>query len=109
MLDEASEESKVALAKFQAENLRDVSGFNDCALCDKQFDAVKNGDYSFAGVCVGDKMYDSAMVCFSCMEAMAAVMSEETRRTWDRFREENFPGIPSDFEPFPNQGAPIVF
>ena len=36
MLDEASEESKVALAKFQAENLRDVSGFNDCALCDKQ-------------------------------------------------------------------------
>ncbi len=28
MLDEASEESKIALAKFHAENLRDVSGFN---------------------------------------------------------------------------------
>lgn len=109
MLDEASEESKIALSKFQAENLRDVSGFDECALCEKTFDAVKDGDYSFAGVCVGDKMVDSAMVCFGCMEMMAEVMSEETRRTWDRFREENFPGIPSDFEPFPNQGAPIVF
>lgn len=109
MLDEASEESKIALSKFQAENIRDVSGFDECALCDKTFDAVKGGDYSFAGVCVGDKMFDSAMICFGCMEMMAEVMSEETRRTWDRFREENFPGIPSDFEPFPNQGAPIVF
>jgi len=109
MLDEASEESKISLAKFHAENLRDVSGFNDCALCNKKFDAVKDGDYSFTGVCIDDKMYDSAMVCFSCMEAMAEVMSEETRRTWDRFREENFPGVPSDFEPFPNQSASIVF
>jgi hypothetical protein len=109
MLDEASEESKVALAKFQAENLREVSGLNECALCEKKFDTVKGGDYSFAGVCQGDRMIDSAMVCFDCMEAMANVMSEETKRTWDKFREENFPGVPSDFEPFPNQGAPIVF
>jgi hypothetical protein len=109
MLDEASEESKVALAKFHSENLREVSGFNECALCDKKFDSVKDGDYSFAGVCQGDRMLDSAMVCFDCMEAMANIMSEETRRTWDKFREENFPGVPSDFEPFPSQGAPIVF
>ena len=47
------------------------------------------------------------MICFDCQEAMSEIMSEETRRTWDRFREENFPGIPSDFEPFPSRPAPV--
>lgn len=109
MLDEASEESKRRLAEFQAERYREVSGFNDCALCEKIFDDVKDGEYGLVGVCHGDSMVDSAMICFGCMEAMSEIMSEETRRTWDRFREENFPGVPSDFEPFPARPAPIAF
>jgi hypothetical protein len=42
------------------------------------------------------------------MEDMAAIMSEETRKTWDKFREENFPGVPADFEPMPTQPAPMT-
>ncbi|MEM9018158.1 MAG: hypothetical protein AAGC68_14175 [Verrucomicrobiota bacterium] len=109
MLDEASEESKEALARFQAEHYRDVSGFNDCALCDHRLEDVKDGEYGLVGVCQGDSMIDSAMICLGCMEAMSEIMSEETRRTWDRFREENFPGVPADFEPFPSRPAPIAF
>ncbi|MDF1860861.1 MAG: hypothetical protein P1U87_11655 [Verrucomicrobiales bacterium] len=108
MLDEASEESKQRLAEFQNERYRDVSGFNDCALCDKQFDEVKDEEYGLVGVCHGDDMVDSAMICFGCMEDMSEIMSEETRRTWDKFREENFPGVPSDFEPFPSRPAPVT-
>ena len=35
------------------------------------------------------------------MEEMNALVSEKTRRGWDRFVEENFPGVPADFEPMP--------
>lgn len=107
MLDEASEESKQRLAEFQNERYRDVSGFNDCALCEKQMDEVKDEEYGLVGVCHGDEMVDSAMICFGCMEDMSEIMSEETRRTWDKFREENFPGVPSYFEPFPSRPAPV--
>tara|TARA_R110000850_G_scaffold85842_5_gene185123 strand:+ start:2816 stop:3355 length:540 start_codon:yes stop_codon:yes gene_type:complete len=106
MLDEASDESKQSLAEFQAKHYRDVSGFNDCTLCEATFDDVKEGEYGLVGACKGDQMVDSAMICFNCMEAMSNIMSEETRRTWDRFREENFPGVPADFEPFPSRPIP---
>lgn len=109
MLDEASEESKRRLAEFQEERFRDVSGFDECALCDKRMNDIKDEDYGLVGVCLDNKMVDSAMICFECMEAMAEVMSEETRRTWDRFREENFPGVPSDFEPLPTRPSPMPF
>ncbi|MAS92497.1 MAG: hypothetical protein CMO55_04805 [Verrucomicrobiales bacterium] len=107
MLDEASEESKQRLAEFHEERYRDVSGFEECALCDRTRDQVRGEEFSLAGVCQGDRMHDSALVCIDCMEAMAETMSEETRRTWDKFREENFPGVPSDFEPFPSNPAPL--
>lgn len=108
MLDEASDESKQRLAEFQEEHYRDVTGFEECALCEQTRDGVRNEEFGLVGVCQGDDMVDSAMICIDCMEAMAEIMSEETRRTWDKFREENFPGVPSDFEPFPPRPTPAV-
>jgi len=106
MLDEASEESKRRLAEFQNENYREISGFDECALCPRSLDQVLDDEYSLVGICHGHDMVDSAAICFDCMERMAEIMSEETRRTWDRFRDENFPGVPSDFEPFPTRPEP---
>jgi len=103
MLEEASEESKASLAKFHEERQRDVSGFDDCAFCEKTRSDARDEEFGIAGVCQSDRLVDSAMVCIDCMEAMHAVLSEETTRTWRRFREENFPGVPSDFEPFPGE------
>jgi len=108
MMDEASEESKRRLAEFQAEHYREVSGFDECALCEKSWGQAHEGEYGLVGVCEGDDMLDSALICHDCMEAMSEIMSEETRRTWDRFRDENFPGVPSDFEPFPARPAPSM-
>ena len=103
MLEESSEESKRNLAKFHEDHHRDVSGFDDCAFCEKTRSEARGEEFGIAGVCQGDRMLDSAMICIDCMEAMHAVLSNETTESWRRFREENFPGIPGDFEPFPGE------
>jgi hypothetical protein len=109
MLDEASEESKQRMAEFQAEHHREgVSGFEECALCPRTRSEARNEEFGIVGVCHHDAMVDSAMICIDCMEAMNGVLSEETRRTWDRFREENFLGVPTDFEPYPARPLPKV-
>ena len=98
MLEESSEESK-----RNEDHHRDVSGFDDCAFCEKTRSEARGEEFGIAGVCQGDRMLDSAMICIDCMEAMHAVLSKETTESWRRFREENFPGIPGDFEPFPGE------
>lgn len=103
MLEESSEESKRNLARFQAERLREVSGFDDCAFCERSRAEARNAEFGLAGICCGDRLLEGAMVCIDCIEAMHEVLSEETTRLWDRFREENFPGVPADFEPFPGE------
>ena len=106
MMDESSEDSKEALFKFQNERFRDVSGFDDCNLCDRTRAEARGDEYGLVGICQGDDMLDSGMVCIECMEEMAELVSEETRKGWDRFREENFPGVPADFAPSPGP-APV--
>lgn len=103
MLEESSEESKQNLAKFHQERQRDVSGFGECSFCERTRAEARNEEFGIAGVCQGDRLLDSAMICVDCMEDMHAVLSEETKEVWRRFREENFPGVPADFEPFPGE------
>lgn len=104
MLEESSEESKRNLARFQEERLREPgSGFAECAFCEKTQAEARGGEFGLAGVCRGDRLLDSAMICIDCIEDMHEVLSEETRDVWRRFRDENFPGIPADFEPFPGE------
>ncbi|NNE92298.1 MAG: hypothetical protein HKN23_11675 [Verrucomicrobiales bacterium] len=104
MMDETSEESKKRLNKFQAERFRNVSGFNDCNLCERTRDQARGDEYSLVGICQANDMLDSGMICIECMEEMAELVSEETRRNWDKFKEENFPGVPADFAPSPVPG-----
>jgi hypothetical protein len=103
MLEESSEESKANLARFHEERLREVSGFEDCAFCEKTRAEARDEEFGLAGMCHGGRLLESAMVCADCMEDMHAVLSEETKDVWRRFREENFPGVPADFEPFPGE------
>lgn len=109
MMNEASEESKRVLHEFQEEHFRNVSGFEECALCEKTRDTARGEEFGLTGICQGDDMIDSAMICIECMEAMSEIISEETRGNWNRFREENFPGVPGDFEPMPEKPTPMVF
>lgn len=103
MLEESSEESRRNLAKFHEARQRDVSGFDECAFCERTRAAARDEEFGIAGVCQGDLLLDSAMICVDCIEEMHDVLSEETKEVWRRFREENFPGVPADFEPFPGE------
>ena len=108
MMDEASEKSKEALAKFHNDRFRDVSGFHECSLCERTRDQVTGDEYGLVGLCQGHDMIDSAMICIDCMNEMAEIISDETREKWDRFKDENFPGIPADFEPMPSRPTPVM-
>lgn len=109
MLDEASEESKQRLMEFQTSRFRHVSGLDECALCDHQRETMQVKEYGLVGICIGEGLAESNLICGDCMEAMSACISEQTRRSWDRFVEENFPGVPADFEPVPSIGpVPVM-
>jgi hypothetical protein len=104
MLEESSEESKRNLARFQEERLREVaSGFEQCSFCERTRAEARGDEFGLAGVCRGDRLLDSAMICIDCIEDMHAELSEETKDVWRRFRDENFPGVPADLEPFPGE------
>ena len=104
MMEESSEESKQRLAKFQEERFRNVTGFDECNLCPRTRGETRGDEYGLMGICQGTEMLDSGMICVDCMEEMAELVSDETRRGWDKFKEENFPGIPADFAPGPVPG-----
>lgn len=96
MFEESSEESKKAIARFHEENASGSHGFAQCAYCEAAFESLGQEDYSLIGICVGQDLHDSALICHGCSERISGILSEETRRTWDRFRGENFPGPPPE-------------
>lgn len=107
MMNEASEESRRVLDEYHRKHFRNVSGFDECALCEKTRESARGEEFGLSGICQGGDMLDSAMICIDCMETMAEIISDETRGKWNRFREENFPGVPGDFEPMPNKPTPM--
>ena len=53
MMNEASEESKRVLHEFQEEHFRNVSGFEECALCEKTRDTARGEEFGLTGICQG--------------------------------------------------------
>ena len=109
MAEESSAESRDALFDFQFSRLRDVKGYHECAYCDRPEAPTTEGnpqEYGLAAICMGEQMAEVNRICSLCMDEMGELVSEETRSGWDRFVEENFPGVPVDFEPFPHRDAP---
>jgi len=107
MLAEASEHSRRVLNEFQQKRFRFISGFNECVFCEKTQETARDSEFSLTGICHVKDMVDSAMVCVDCMEEMSEIISDETRGKWNRFREENFPGVPGDFQPMPERPVPV--
>ncbi len=107
MMEESSEESQQRLMEFQNERMREeVSGTQECALCDHTRQTLDPPEFALVAGCVGTGLLDSHLVCIHCMEEMSSLVSEKTRNQWNRFVEENFPGVPTDFIPIPGEGKP---
>ena len=108
MMEESSEESRQRLYDYQMSRLREVSGFDECALCDRENESSQPLEYGLVGICLGEAIVEANKICGLCMEEMSELVSKKTRESWDRFVEENFPGVPADFEPFPIRNAPTL-
>lgn len=112
MMEESSEESRERLMQFQMERMReDVEGLQDCALCENTRSSLEKPEFALVAGCQGMGVIESHMICIHCMEDMSALVSKKTRDSWNRFVEENFPGVPADFVPAPSDGtpAPVLF
>ncbi len=107
MMEESSEESQKRLMDFQNERMREeITGLDQCVLCERTRESLFPPEFALVAGCVGNGLLDSHLICIHCMEDMSALVSEKTRSGWNRFVEENFPGIPSDFLPTPSEGTP---
>jgi hypothetical protein len=49
------------------------------------------------------------LVCHNCSAALESGLSKQTRDSWQRFVEENFPGPPGHGEPVPHARIPAIF
>lgn len=106
LMQESSEESIRRLSAFQTENLRPgVQGTSECGLCPTPRSALKNREFALVAICLGPRLMESHLVCQDCMDRMSDLISEQTRDEWNRFVDENFPGVPADFVPAPS-GSP---
>jgi len=107
MMEESSEESIQRLADFQNERIRpDVEGTYECALCESNRDTMRRQEFALVAACQALNLLESHLICIDCMEEMSSLVSEKTRNEWNRFVEENFPGVPADFMPTPTEGTP---
>lgn len=109
MMRESSEESRRQLNEFHQQRARAVQGTHDCVLCERTRDELEPQEFALVAGCVGPGLLESHLVCSHCMEEMSDLVSEETRNQWNRFVEENFPGVPADFMPVPADGSPSPF
>ena len=105
-MEESSEETQKRLYEFQITRMRKTSGFDECELCDRPEEAAQREEYGLVGICLGEQIVEANKICGLCMEEMNELVSTKTRESWDRFVDENFPGVPADFEAFPVSNAP---
>ncbi|MEM8952560.1 MAG: hypothetical protein AAGD22_00270 [Verrucomicrobiota bacterium] len=107
--EESSDKTKVALYQYQRERLRhDVISGEQCALCGQPKNEIENAEYALVGACHGENLLDINLVCGACIEEMNQLVSKQTRDVWDRFVQDNFPGVPADFEPVPSDSTPFL-
>lgn len=97
MMEEFSQESKKRLAQYQSENVDLHRGLYHCSVCgtDRLTDAGAD-DYVITGLCEGTSLRHSIMVCGKCGDSIQELISVQTRDTWRRFVDENFPGPPGE-------------
>lgn len=98
MMTEFSQESKKRLADYQHEHAHLDRGLHQCSICGSLRDDSGMEDFVITGTCTGGMMRHGLMVCGKCGDGFQELISVQTRDTWRRFVDENFPGPPSEGE-----------
>jgi len=102
MMEEFSSESKQRLSHFQEEAVHMDHGLTHCAVCGAGRYEVKMKEFVITGLCEGSSLHHGLLMCGECGDAVQELISTQTRDTWHRFVDDNFPGPPpSDALPVP--------
>lgn len=102
LMQESSTESIQRLTRFQNENVRpEAEEMVECALCETGRADAEQGEFALVAACQGTGLLQGHLICQRCMEQMSDLVSEKTRNEWNRFVDDNFPGVPADFVPAP--------
>ena len=99
LLQEYSKESLKAIEKYFLENLKPDAKNDECRLCKKEKKSLY--EYSIMSLNQGKEMCYYFLICSTCLEGVANVLSEKTKKAISDFTEAKFPGIPADFSPLP--------
>ncbi|MCB1227425.1 MAG: hypothetical protein KDK99_16525 [Verrucomicrobiales bacterium] len=104
LMAEFSEESKRRLATHQEEHLTMDRGLSHCAGCGAKRDDSGLKEFVVSGMCEGDALLHSLLLCGDCGDGVQQQLSKATRDTWRRFVNDNFPGPPpADALPIPDE------
>ncbi|MEZ5305131.1 MAG: hypothetical protein R3F11_31485 [Verrucomicrobiales bacterium] len=101
MAGEFSEESKQRLTEFQEKHIDFERPMSECAVCAADRDSFDSPEFTLIAACECGHMHAGFMVCAKCVEQMQELISKQTRGVFDKFVEENFPGVPADTIPLP--------
>ena len=106
MMEEFSDESRRNMEEFQSRHMNPDLGMDCCAICQTERHALGREEFALAGACEGTDLLHAIMICGACSEKMQGLVSKHTKGVWDKFVEDNFPGVPADALPQPG-GVPM--
>jgi hypothetical protein len=92
---EFSGESRQRLAEFHVQRVSLNLGRWRCAVCGNGRGEEGEEEFSITGACEGRRLIHDLMACGACRREMQALLSPETRKVWERFVDENLPGLPA--------------
>ncbi|HEX2750506.1 MAG TPA: hypothetical protein VHM91_21045 [Verrucomicrobiales bacterium] len=91
-----SRESRERLAEFHRQRVSLNLGRWRCAVCGNSRGEEGEAEFSLSAACQARSLIHELMVCGACRREMQSLLSPETRKVWDRFVDENLPGLPAN-------------
>lgn len=95
VVEEFSAESKERLELFHRQRVSLNLGRWTCAVCGNARGEDGEEEFSISGACLGRRLIHDLMVCGACRHEMQGLLSRHTREVWERFVDENLPGVPA--------------
>lgn len=96
LVEQFSAESRQRLEEFHRQRVSLNLGRWKCAVCGNARGEDGEREFSITGACQGHRLIHDLMICGACRREMQSLLSTHTRGVWDRFVEENLPGVPAD-------------
>ena len=96
LVREFSVESRHRLEEYHRQRVSLNLGRRTCAVCGDSRGDVAGAEFSITGACHGRRLVHEMMICGGCRLEMQSLLSQQTRDVWDRFVDENLPGVPAD-------------